>query len=160
MTNIEEWRDIEGYEGFYQISNLGRAKSLKFGKERILKPRKERNGYLCVGLYEDGKVKNHKIHRLVANAFLPNISNLSEVNHIDEDKTNNKVDNLEWCDRIYNVRYSQAVAVNQYTLDGKFIRTWDCIIEVQYQLGFNNGNIINCCQGKRKSAGGFIWRYA
>lgn len=160
MREIEEWRDIKGFEGLYQVSNLGRVKSLKFGKERILKPRKTNIGYLQVWLYKDVRKKCYMVHVLVANAFLPNPDNLPEVNHINEIKTDNRVDNLEWCSRIYNIRYSQAVAVNQFTLDGRFIRRWDCIMEVQYQLGFDGSSICKCCQGKLKLAYGFIWKYA
>ena len=157
---IEEWRDIIGYEGLYQVSIFGRVKSLKFGKEKILKPGTNACGYLQVILCKDGKKKVCNVHRLVANAFLPNPNNLPEVNHINEIKTDNRVSNLEWMTSKDNTRYSQAVAVNQFTLDGRFIRTWDCIMEIQYQLGFNNRNIGSCCQGKRKSAYGFLWRYA
>lgn len=171
MTEIENWRDIEGYEGFYQVSNMGRVKSLgrwvntkgdsvKFNKERILKPVKDKDGYLIVGLNKGGSKKMHKVHRLVLNAFIPNPNNLPEVNHIDEDKTNNRVSNLEWMTSKDNTRYSQAVAVNQYTLDGKFIRRWECMVDIQYQLGFNHGYICHCCKGKYNSAYGFIWRYA
>ena len=160
MREIEEWRDIEGYERIYQISSLGRVKSLKFGKERILKPGKERNGYLRVCLSKDRKLKWYYVHVLVLSAFIPNIENLKTVNHINEDKTDNRVDNLEWMTSKDNVRYSQAVAVNQFTLDGRFIRTWSCIREIEYQTGFSNGHIVKCCKGKHKSAYGFIWRYA
>ena len=171
MTEIENWRDIEGYEGFYQVSSLGRVKSLgrwvsakgdsvKFIKERILKPRKNPKGYLQVVLYNGEKVKSYYIHRLVGKSFLPNSNNLTDVNHIDENKTNNRVDNLEWCDRTYNIRYSQTKPVNQFTLDGKFIRRWDCMKDIKYSLGFSDGYICDCCKGKHKSAYGFIWRYA
>ena len=111
----EIWKDIEGYEGLYQISNMGRVKSVERMKwcgkgyyktpERILKARKTKNGYLLVNLWKDGKIKSYYIHRLVAQAFLDNPDNLPEVNHIDQDKTNNKVENLEFCDRSYNVNY-------------------------------------------------------
>ena len=157
----EEWRDIDEYEGLYQISNLGRVKSLKFGKEKILKPEKDRYGYLLIGLYKKaGERKHYSVHRLVANAFIPNPNNLPEVNHIDEDKTNNRVSNLEWMTSKENTRYSQAVAVNQYTLDDRFIRTWDCMNEIHIQLGYITGNICSCCQGKLKSSYGFKWFYS
>ena len=166
MREIEEvWKPIEGYD--YMVSNLGRVKSLDrvdslghHRKEKILQPVKSNNGYLRVMLYNDGKVKRYLVHRLVGNAFIPNPNDLPEVNHKDEDKTNNKVENLEWCDSTYNKRYSKAISVNQFTLDGKFIRMWDCIREIGYQTGFDNSNIIKCCQGKLKTAYGFIWRYA
>lgn len=161
MREINEvWRDIKGFEGLYQVSNLGRVKSLKCGKEKILKPGKTTCGYLQVILSKDGKTKAYKVHRLVANTFIPNPNNLETVNHINEDKTDNRVENLEWMNYKDNKRYSSAVAVNQYTLDGKFIRTWDCMNEIHIQLGFSQGGIWFCCQGKRKSSHGFIWRYA
>ena len=159
MHTQETWKNIEGFDG-YQISSLGRVKSVKFGKERILKPRKNNCGYLRVGLCEDGKQEWYLVHRLVANAFIPNSNNLPEVNHIDKDRTNNKVDNLEWCDSTYNNRYSLSKPVNQFTLDGRFIRRWECMNEIQYQLGFRQGHIWSCCQGIRKSAYKYIWRYA
>lgn len=157
---IEEWRDIGGYEGLYQVSSLGRVRSLKFGKERILKTGKNTNGYLQVNLCKDGKVKIFQVHRLVVNAFLPNHNNLEDINHINEDKTDNRISNLEWMTHKDNKRYSSAVAVNQYTLSGEFIKRWDCMNEIHIQLGFNNGCICLCCQGKRKSANGYQWFYA
>ena len=156
----EEWRDIEGYEECYQISNLGRVKSLKFNKDRILKPRKDKYGYLQVGLCKDGKVKRYLVHRLVANAFIPNSNNLEDINHINEIKTDNRLSNLEWMTHRDNIRYSKTKSVNQYTKDGRFVKTWDCIIEVQNQLGFGQGNICSCCQGKLKSSYGFKWFYS
>ena len=111
----EIWKDIEGYEGLYKVSNLGRIKSLpKFHKtrysgymkkERILKPRFDTYGYLMVVLCKNKKEKNYLVHKLVANAFIPNTKNYDCINHKDEDKTNNCVDNLEWCDRYYNNNY-------------------------------------------------------
>lgn len=108
----EIWKDIKGFEGVYQISNLGNVKSLprKAGttylREKILKPRKHTGGYSIVSLGRGYKYKNYFIHRLVAEAFLPNPLGLLEVNHIDENKTNNNVENLEWCDRIYNTNFN------------------------------------------------------
>ena len=115
---FEIWKDIEGYEGLYQVSNLGRVKSLKVSKiksERIRKSYQQSSGYISIVLCKNGKVTNHKIHRLVANAFIDNPDNLPEVNHMDEDKTNNCVDNLEWCDSSYNKNYG--------TRTEKFIRS-------------------------------------
>ena len=106
---MEEWKDIKGYEGLYQISNKGRVKSLgnnKTKKEKILKPRKC-NGYFSVRLCKKGeKPKPFDIHRLVAEHFLPNPDNLPVVNHKDENKLNNNVENLEWCTFAYNTIYS------------------------------------------------------
>lgn len=111
----EEYRDIEGYEGLYQVSNLGNVKSLERMKwngrgyqkvpERILKPRKNGYGYLQVNLNKEGKKSTYRVHRLVAEAFLENSENLPEVNHKDECKTNNNVSNLEWCTREYNINF-------------------------------------------------------
>lgn len=116
---IEEWRDIEGYEGLYQVSNLGRVKSLERViirannrampyKEQILKNRKTSNGYLYVSLYKNKQCKNHSIHRLVAQSFIENPNNYEEINHIDENKTNNNVVNLEWCTRKQNMAHGNC----------------------------------------------------
>ena len=109
---IEEWRPIKGYEGLYEVSNTGRVRSLDrydsnnhFLKGRILKLYTRKGGYLFVQLHLNGKGKNYLVHRLVAIAFIPNPDNLPEVNHLDEDKTNNRVENLEFCDRKYNINY-------------------------------------------------------
>ena len=169
MREIEEWRDIEGYECLYQVSSLGNVKSLpretnnQFSWcERILNPGKDKNGYLHVVLCNDGKTKTYKVHRLVANAFIPNPKNLPEVNHKDEDKTNNKVDNLEWMTSKENTRYSKAIAVNQYTKSGEYIRTWNCIKDIQYHLGYDPSSIVKCCKEipNYNSAYGFLWKYA
>ena len=167
MHTQETWKNIEGFEGLYEVSNLGRVKSVERidsnnhpVKERILKPGKKKEGYLFVILCKDGKHKWYSVHRLVSNAFIPNPNNLPEVNHINEIKTDNRVSNLEWMTSKDNVRYSKAVAVNQFTLDGRFIRTWDCMNEIHIKLGFDCGSICKCCQGKSKSAYKYIWKYA
>ena len=103
----EKWKDIEGYDGMYQVSDLGRVRSLKFGNVRVLRPGKCTCGYLTVCLYKDGKRKWFTVHRLVAQAFIENDNIFNtEVNHINEDKTDNRVDNLEWCNRQYNLSYN------------------------------------------------------
>lgn len=105
---IEVWKSIKGYEGFYEVSNFGRVRSLprktksNVLKGTVLKPNVTPFGYLQVMLCREGKGKQHKIHRLVANAFIPNPDNLPEINHKDWNTSNNNVDNLEWCDRQYN----------------------------------------------------------
>ena len=109
LNKMEEvWKDIEGYEGLYQISDCGRVRSLNYhstGKPGYLKPRKSRKGYLRVVLCKNGDEKSFTVHRLVANAFLPNPGNLPQINHKDEIKTNNCVSNLEWCTNQYNQNY-------------------------------------------------------
>ena len=106
---MEEWKDIEGYEGLYQVSNLGNVRALKFYHSRnnihLLKPTVNKYGYCVVGLHKDKKVKQYRVHRLVAIAFLPNPDNLPYVNHIDCDKTNNSLTNLEWCTQSENVKH-------------------------------------------------------
>lgn len=108
----EEWRDIEGYEGLYQVSNLGNVKSLnyrKMGFPKLLAKKTSRDGRLWVCLYKDGNNKPMLIHRLVGMAFIENPNNLPQINHKDENPKNNHVDNLEWCDALYNMRYSFAL---------------------------------------------------
>lgn len=112
MEQEEIWRDIEGYEGLYQVSNLGRVKSLERIDEmgrlrlgRILSPVIDRYGYLRVNLYKEGKRKTFQVHRLVGQAFIPNPEGLPQINHKDEDPSNDRADNLEWCSRSYNINY-------------------------------------------------------
>lgn len=112
MKNCEVWKDIDGYEGKYKISNLGRVKSLVFSnrqstflKERILKPQKNKK-YLQVSLCKNNKIKIINIHRLVALTFIPNPNNLPQINHIDGNKLNNIVENLEWCTCSQNIQHA------------------------------------------------------
>ena len=124
-----------------------------------LKEAKITNGYLGIRLYNGENVKTFKIHRLVASTFIPNPLNLPQINHIDENKTNNNVENLEWCSAQYNIDYSQSKPVNQYSLDGIYIATYKSIKEASKQTGINQGDISCCCRGKYKTSGGFIWKY-
>ena len=169
----EIWKDIVGYEGHYQVSNKGRVKSFKQGKERILKPSNNGWGYLSVQLFKNGEMKMCKVHRLVAKAFLSNPNNLPQINHKDENPSNNRVENLEWCDSKYNNNYgtrNQRVAesltngkksktIDQFSLDGNFIRTWQSMTQVVRELGFPISSISYCCNGKLKSVGNFKWKY-
>ena len=155
----EIWRDIPNYEGYYQASNLGRIKSLWYGREKILKPCEDGQGYLQVFLCKGGKKSVYKIHKLIALTFIKNELNKPCINHKDENKQNNKIDNLEWCTHIYNTRYSQAKKVKQYDKEDKLIRKWDCMAEASLELNIDRSHISSCCQGKRKTAGGYIWRY-
>jgi len=109
MTNMERWLPVAGYEGLYEVSDKGRIKSVKRfrnRKDRIMKPSTRRDGYLSVNLSKNGTVHSYVVHRIVATAFIPNPDNLEMVNHKDENKVNNCVDNLEWCTRSYNQIYS------------------------------------------------------
>ena len=104
----EIWKDVAGCDGLYQVSTYGRVKSLKYGKERILKQNKNSSGYLTVSLYIEGKTFSKAVHRLVAIAFIPNQKNKGDVNHIDEDKTNNHLENLNWMTAKENSNYGTA----------------------------------------------------
>ena len=159
----EIWKDKKDYEGHYQVSNFGRVKSIKFGKERILKPVTNSSGYLLVELYKNNIKKKYSVHRLVAEAFIPNPYNLPQVNHKDENKLNNNVDNLEWCTNEYNINYGTRTEryskpVLQYTLDGEFVREWPSARECG-RNGFNQGSVSACCRGELKKHKGFIWKY-
>ena len=135
---MEKWKDIHGYEGVYQVSNLGKVKRLTYEtrnpsprangsilkfKEHLLKLRKTTDGYLSVMLYKNGKPTDYKVHRLVATAFVFNPDNLPEVNHKDENKENNHSDNLEWCDHLYNSNYG----TRGERIGGKHSRSVQCV---------------------------------
>ena len=163
----EIWKDIKDYEGHYQVSNLSRVKSIKFGKERILKPVTDRHGYLIVGLWKNNKQKTYKVHRLVAEAFIPNPYNLPQVNHKDENPLNNNVNNLEWCNSKYNCNFGTRIeriskrrskTVLQYDLEGNFIREWKSTAECG-RNGFCQSSVADCCRGKLKKHKDSIWRY-
>lgn len=161
---METWKSVVGYEGLYEVSDLGRVRSLvkrNRWKPGILKPGKNTHGYLQVLLCKDGKRKNMKVHRLVAEAFIPNPNHLDTVNHKDEVKTNNTVSNLEWMTIADNVAYSVNKSVQMLDKStGELLATFPSIIEAERVTGINQGNISKCCLGKRKSSGGYIWRYA
>ena len=158
----EIWKDINGLEGKYMVSNLGRVKSLNYrntGKEGIMKAYDNGDVYLYVNLCKDGKSKGYCVHRLVATAFLENPQNLPEVNHKDNIRTNNCVENLEWCTKQYNIEYSQGKAVIGINKVSGLILEFPSLREAERQTGINQGHICDCCNGKRKSAGGYYWHY-
>lgn len=185
----EIWKDVVGYEGLYQVSNLGRVKSLYKKNGAILKAYPNGFGYLIVSLFVNGNSKKHKVHRLVANAFIPNIHNLPCVNHKDENKTNNFVfvntdgsidyekSNLEWCTYKYNTNYGNAQdrrvvtmfekynkwpnsrAIIQFTKDNSFVKEYVSAAAAEEENGFNRKGIGMCASGKLKTYKGFVWRY-
>ena len=173
----EIWKDIKGYEGMYKISNFGRIKSLERMvksnnnnyrkiKEIILKQRKDKYGYYKVSLNKDSKSKLYFVHRLVAQAFISNPNNYLCINHKDENKENNEVNNLEWCTVKYNNIYGSRInrtkeklkiPVKQYDLNGNFIKKWDSAIEIYNKLGYDFSLIRKCCKNNRYSAYGYKW---
>ena len=176
----EQWKPVEGFED-YAVSNFGRVKSLKYGKEKIMKPKKDRGGYLYIGLRKDGKHKFFKVHRLVAEAFIPNPNNLSQVNHKDENKTNNVVSNIEWCSSKYNNNYgtrnermaasmtnhpalSKPVEASKFSDFREICLRFASTMEAG-RNGFNRGNVTACCRGCYSTHRGnfyknLYWRFA
>lgn len=191
----EIWIDIKGYEGLYKVSNLGKIKSLDkqmmvygFQKEpiktirkgKILKPRITRYGYEKVLLTKNNKSKNYFVHRLVAISFIENPNNYNEVNHIDGNKRNNNILNLEWCTHSQNMKHCfdnklrknnakpmlgltyennpLSKKVYQYDLDMNFIKEWGSIREASESIGVDASNISKCCNGHAKTCKGFIWK--
>lgn len=188
----EEWKDIEGYENLYQVSNLGRVKSLGNGKSnksklKIMKTNLNHKGYPMISLCKDGKSKGYSVHRLVAQAFIPNPDNLPQINHKDEDKTNNRVENLEWCTNEYNHNYGTRIErvrqkqignpkmktclgkfgkdnptskpIIQFTMDGELVRMWFAAKDAQREMGYNDKSISQCCNGNRHTHKGFKWEF-
>lgn len=144
----EKWRDIFGYDGMYQVSDLGRVRSLKFGKTRVLRPRKHRHGYLQVDLCQDGKQKTVKIHRLVAQAFIPNDDETkNEINHRNEIKSDNRVSNLEWCDRSYNNAYNDLYWRRKNVKRRKIAKLYNPDLSYRQNLKIFRANGIGCSIG-------------
>ena len=188
----EEWRDIKGYEGLYQVSNLGRVKSLRYNhseNEKILKGFLSNRGYHRVSFYKDGVRKDYSVHRLVAEAFIPNTDNKPCIDHIDTNKLNNKVDNLRWCTNKENnwnelTRNKRSDTMKKLYEEGSVVLPKpksgsehpDSIKVVQLTLegdfvcvwdsmgrtvegGFDYKHVCGCCRGKRKTHKGFKWMY-
>ena len=184
----EIWKDIKNYEGLYQVSNLGNVRSLnrirKNGKKenqfylqkgKILKPAVQSIGYKFVVLCKNGESKGYRVHRLVAETFIENPNNYNCINHKDENRLNNCVDNLEWCTIAYNNtygtkqgRHSEAMKkkvgrkINQYDLEGNFIKQWESIIDAEKCLNKKRAStpIYMCCKHKKSTAYGYRWSYA
>lgn len=175
---MEEWRDIQGYEGLYQVSNYGSVKSI----DRILPNGKNRkgkvlyvhliNGYPTVSLCKNNKQHNHKIHRLVAQSFIPNPDNKPCVDHIDANRANNNVINLRWVTYQENnnsplsykarstaINAARSVMVAQYNKEGALLAIYPSIIIASKFTSAKANCICDCCSGRIKTAGGFIWKY-
>lgn len=168
-TELEKWVDIVGYEGLYSVSNLGRIARHLNGDTRILRPCTNSTGYSIVNLCQNGFTKSFRVHRLVAKHFIPNPYGLPEINHKDEDKSNNCATNLEWCTKSYNATYGTRIfricakiskPILQYSKTGEFISSHPSISHASRALGLSASNIVQCCKGHLPSIGGFIWRYA
>ena len=164
MNEVETFVDIEGFEK-YEVSNLGRVRNIKSG--RILKPFPNRGGYLRHKLYGYGKKKNLPLHRIIATAFIDNPDGKPCVNHIDENKLNNDLSNLEWCtvkeNNIHGTRTKRAAEkcfkkVIQLDLNDNVLNEFESMRQAERETGVSVGNISSCCNGKTKSAGGYKWR--
>lgn len=162
---MEEFRIIQEFPN-YAVSTLGRVKNLSTG--RILKQSIDRYGYKFLELSNNGFTKTRRVHTLVACAFLPKDESKYQVNHKDEDPTNNRVENLEWCDDRYNSNYGtrsvrsgikRRKGVEQLTLEGILLREFDTLKEAAQYVNGTFSTIAHCCQGKYKQAYGYKWRY-
>ncbi len=173
MTN-EIWKDIQGYEGLYQVSNLGRVKSVNriltqgnrqiFKRSIILKPRIEKHGYLRVTLYKNKIPLQLLVHRLVASVFISNPNNLPQVNHKDKNKQNNCIDNLEWCSSLYNLNFSNIIDKLSIAKQRKIIcnttgEIFESIEDACDKYNLHHANIIKCCKRERNMTGGMKWSY-
>lgn len=177
MTEI--WKPISGYEGLYEVSNLGNVRSLDYrctGKTCLLMPRENGRGYLRVDLCKDGKQRHFPVHRLVAQAFIPNPLGKPTVNHKNEIKTDNSVDNLEWMtvsennaygthpsrviSNLLNCNNSRKVPLVAFTASGEFVGRFESQKEAAQKLGVNVGNISNVRSGKRSHTQGYVFKKA
>ena len=178
---MEEWRDIEGYEGYYQVSNEGRIRSLDrtflredgstcTWKGKILSQSKQTNGYLTVQLYKNNITKRFRVHRLVAEAFIPNPNNYTDASHIDENFLNNNASNLEWCEHKTNCRTPQRIKrlqnkgkwVIRLSTNNEILHFYRNCTTASKETGIDFYSIYDCCNNKPHchTAGGFVWKYA
>ena len=162
---MEVWKDVDGYNGLYDVSNYGRIRNHK--KKNILHPSTDK-GYKHICLRKNGVTKCYKVHRLVALAFIPNPDNKPQINHIDENRSNNNVENLEWCTAKYNSNYRERVKrmskshekkVSVYDDKGNKIKTYESILIAAKENNLDSSSITKCCKHKRKMCGGMRWEY-
>lgn len=177
----EVWKDVVGYEGYYQVSNLGRVKNVK--TQRILRQAKDKGNYCIVSLSKQCKHKTRTVHSLVAESFIrkTNKKQKLQVNHKDGNKSNNNVNNLEWITPSENLKHAYENGLKkinewqkefiskqgkklskktiQYDINGNFIKEWNCVRDIERQLKISNESISRCCTGKTKTAGGYKWKY-
>lgn len=174
-TNTTMWKDILGYEGLYKVSDSGDVYNIK--SKRKLKLTVSDAGYHKVNLRNNGSVKTHLVHRLVALSFIPNPKEKPQVNHIDEDSLNNSLSNLEWCtpkencnhgtrlERIRNLIDYEVVAkknskpIIQMNMQGQIVMRWDSITACKNKLGYDKSNIVKVLKGKAKTSYGYKWTY-
>lgn len=162
MKDIKNAKDVKGYEGLYAVTSCGKVWSRK--RCIFLKPQKNIDGYLVVGLCKNGKVKKYRVHRLVAEAYIPNPNNLPEVNHKDENKQNPCANNLEWCTRKHNVNYGNR---NHYSKSSKkkpcicieLNKTFDSPLTASKEFGITYSSVAKSCRDAIKTAGGYHWKY-
>lgn len=174
---METWKPIKGFPN-YEVSDLGSVRSLNWrgkGNSQRLFLKPHNKGYLQVELANERGRKTFLVHRLVADAFIPNPDHYPLVNHLDADRTNNRVENLEWCTQSQNMRYAYSLPSNkrlvrrgrrraeqvlQIDMDGNVVRTWEDVRTIKVETGMSDWSIAECCRGNRKTAYGYKWRFA
>lgn len=166
----EIWKPIPKFEGWYEVSNFGKIRSIdrevnyktlgkSFRKGIALKPKISKGGYKEVVLVMNSKRHCYKVHRLVALAFIPNPFNLPCINHLNENKLDNKVSNLEWCNQQYNTLYSMpSLTIGQYDLSGNLITTFSHYTDAGNSVGGNKYGVYKCCNNKLKTYKGYVWK--
>ena len=176
--NLDVYKEVKDYEGLYEVSMLGKVRSIDYRRTGVTKELTlNRSGkYYTVVLSKNGVKRTHSVHRLVAEAFIPNPGNLPQVNHKDENTFRNTVFNLEWCDAKYNTNYGTgvlrrsrllagryntklSVQIHQFDKSMNFLKTYQSVREASRQTKISSGHICECCKGIRKTAGGFVWSY-
>ena len=157
----EVWIPIRGFEK-YEVSNMGKVRCTNYNRKgitKVLKSKLNGKGYPQVWLCVNGKRHTLFVHRLVASHFVPNPNNFPQVNHKNEDKLDNRAENLEWCTCKYNNEYSRGVKISQFSLSGEFLSDFNSFEAIHSKYGFTYRSIRDCCIGLKENFGGYIWRY-